>query len=136
MCLNNFGEKGVRMLHRIQINGIPRDAQGARDLYNLFSGQSIEMLADACELRGPSCSPRLRRLMVEAELFSPKLTNLRARFYFTDLGWHRIGARLLHEARALGYVVKYTRRKSLRKSQVVYQDEYQVALLPIRRTAD
>jgi hypothetical protein len=122
------------MLHRIQIDGITSDEQDFRDLFNLLSGNQVEVFRDSRrEMRGPSCSPRLCELMRRAGLPARRLTNRRARFYFTDRGWHAVGASLLHEAKALGYTVKYTRRGRPGKSQVVYQDQYQVALLPNRR---
>jgi hypothetical protein len=60
----------------------------------------------------------------------PDIANARARFWFTELGWDRFGRALVGEGRRQGYVVKVIRRKNPRRSQVVYADEWQMALLP------
>lgn len=61
---------------------------------------------------------------------TPRLENSRARFYFTELGWKRFGAGVLAAARAEGRAVRVIRRKNPARSQILYQDAYQIALLP------
>lgn len=56
-----------------------------------------------------------------------------ARHYFTELGWKRYGRVVAAEARRQGHVVRIIRRKNPARSQVVYQDAFQVAILPARR---
>jgi hypothetical protein len=60
----------------------------------------------------------------------PTISNRRARFYFTERGWDRYGRELTRAARQRGQTVKVIRRKNPRKSQIVYQDEIQLAVLP------
>ncbi|MEJ2375193.1 MAG: hypothetical protein P8Y71_07115 [Pseudolabrys sp.] len=65
-------------------------------------------------------------------LRAPPLSQPRARFYFTERGWAQVGRHVAAAARRDGYVVKVIRRKQPRRSQVVYRDDLQVALLPGR----
>jgi hypothetical protein len=62
----------------------------------------------------------------------PRITNARARFYFTEAGWERVGRSVAANARQEGRVVKVIRRKNPETSQIVYQDELQVAIIPIK----
>jgi hypothetical protein len=56
----------------------------------------------------------------------------RARYYFTEAGWAAIGRTLVAVARQRGFLVKVIRRKNPPKSALAYEDELQVALLPLR----
>ena len=67
------------------------------------------------------------------EVPTPHPTNPRVRFYFTEVGWKRFGQGVLTAAREQGRMVRVIRRKNPRKSQIVYQDAYQVAILPPKR---
>lgn len=60
----------------------------------------------------------------------PNVTNRRTRFYFTEKGWREIGKNVAANARKEGRVIRVIRRKNPDKSQIVYQDELQVAILP------
>jgi hypothetical protein len=70
--------------------------------------------------------------MWELHLPAPSIGNQRARFWFTERGWDRFGRALAREGRQRGHVVKVIRRKNPRRSQIVYADEWQVALLPAK----
>lgn len=67
------------------------------------------------------------------ELKAPDINNERARFYFTERGWKLIGRHLAAMAVRHGHVVKIIRRKNPDRSQIVYEDELQVAILPMKR---
>lgn len=67
------------------------------------------------------------------DLPKPKITNKRARFYFTELGWHEVGQYVFAEAKRWGHVVSVIRRREPADSQVVYRDPWQVAILPNKR---
>jgi hypothetical protein len=71
----------------------------------------------------------LAAVMEERGLRAPCITNQRARFYFTKLGWSRVGKYIAAEARRAGHIVKVIRRKEPDESQVLYRDELQLALL-------
>jgi hypothetical protein len=58
-----------------------------------------------------------------------RISNKRARFYFTELGWRKVGRFVAAEAKRTGRVVKVIRRKQPDRSQIVYQDELQLAVL-------
>lgn len=60
----------------------------------------------------------------------PRITNPRARFYFTEAGWRKYGRNVYAAARQRGHAIRVVRRKNPPKSQVVYRDDYQVAILP------
>jgi hypothetical protein len=62
----------------------------------------------------------------------PRLSNPRARFYFTEAGWEKYGRHVYAAARKQGHAVRVIRRKNPAHSQIVYQDAYQVAILPAR----
>lgn len=63
-------------------------------------------------------------------LLAPDIKNTRARFYFTEKGWQTLGKQIVVNGRNAGHVVRVIRRKNPLKSQIVYQDELQVAILP------
>ena len=65
----------------------------------------------------------------------PKLQNPKARFYFTEKGWEQVGKQIVAKARLEGRRVRVWRRKNPHPSQIVYQDELQIALLPRRDPA-
>jgi len=71
--------------------------------------------------------------MDELGLPAPCITTRRARFYFTEIGWKRVGQALAADARRRGHVIRVIRRKRPRPSQIVYRDILQLAILPVRR---
>lgn len=71
--------------------------------------------------------------MDQLGIASPSIENEKARFYFTEAGWRRAGRVIAVEARRSGHVIRVIRRKEPSTSQVVFRDEFQVAVLPIRR---
>ena len=66
------------------------------------------------------------------DLRAPSITNYRTRFYFTEEGWQRYGRRTYRSGIEAGAQLKVIRRKNPRRSQVVYRDRWQVAILPER----
>jgi hypothetical protein len=66
------------------------------------------------------------------DLAIPEITNRRARFYFTEDGWRRYGRTVYEKALQAGHQVKVIRRKNPHRSQVVYRDRWQVAILPLK----
>jgi hypothetical protein len=66
------------------------------------------------------------------DLRMPHVTNPRVRFWFTERGWRAVGLRVAAAARASGRSYRVIRRKNPPRSQVLYRDEWQVALLPDR----
>ena len=56
--------------------------------------------------------------------------NRRARFYFTEAGWHKIGRAVLMDARRRGILVRVVRLKNPSLSQTIHRDKWQVAILP------
>jgi hypothetical protein len=62
-------------------------------------------------------------------LRAPRIQNPRARFYFTERGWNQVGRFVAREAREKGFVMQVIRRKNPTASQIVYQDEIQIAIL-------
>jgi hypothetical protein len=75
---------------------------------------------------------RLADIMQDSGLRAPAISNPRARFYFTELGWLTVGRHVAAEARRLGHVVKIVRRKNPSQSQIVYKDKLQMAILQRR----
>jgi hypothetical protein len=65
----------------------------------------------------------------------PDIKNPRTRFYFTEKGWREVGRFVVAEARREGHRVRVWRRKNPLRSQVVYQDKLQVAILPRKGVA-
>ena len=61
---------------------------------------------------------------------APLIQNPRARFYFTEKGWNKVGRFVTCEAQKKGFVMKVIRRKNPAASQIVYRDGLQVSLLP------
>jgi len=69
--------------------------------------------------------------MLQLGLQPPKnFTNTRARFFFTERGWDRYGRELIKRIKQRGYEVKVIRKKQPNRSEVVYMDPYQLAILP------
>jgi len=60
----------------------------------------------------------------------PYIRNRRARFYFTEAGWHKFGRAVLMDARRRGIMVQVVRLKNPPVSRAIYRDEWQVAILP------
>ena len=81
-------------------------------------------------MRGIMYYPRAS--LDENGIEAPGIGNRRARFYFTQAGWEKVGRRLAAEAKRHGHSVKVIRRKEPRESQVVYRDELQIAILSTR----
>lgn len=67
-------------------------------------------------------------------LVVPSFENPRARFYFTEAGWKQVGKIVAANARREGRVVKVIRQKNPHKSQIVYRDDLQVAIVPRKDT--
>ena len=67
---------------------------------------------------------------VGGRLPRPHIGNRRARFYFTEAGWHKIGRAVLMDARRRGIMVRVVRLKNPPLSQAIYRDKWQVAILP------
>jgi hypothetical protein len=68
-------------------------------------------------------------VMFARGLHAPLIQNPRARFYFTERGWDRVGRFVAREARRKGFLIRVIRRKNPPTSQIVYRDDFQVALL-------
>ncbi|MET8143475.1 hypothetical protein ABZU32_24515 [Sphaerisporangium sp. NPDC005288] len=69
---------------------------------------------------------------VLGDLPMPYIENRRARFWFTEEGWRVYGRDLAAGLRARGHTIRVIRVKNPARSQVIYRDRYQVALLPSR----
>ncbi len=66
------------------------------------------------------------------DLTYPDIENPRARFYFTERGWREVGRKVVALAKQEGHVIRVVRRKDPAPSQIVYRDDFQVAILPGR----
>jgi hypothetical protein len=71
-------------------------------------------------------------IMFARGLWAPLIQNPRARFYFTERGWEKVGKFVASDARQKGFLMRVIRRKNPPASQIVYQDDFQVALLHAR----
>lgn len=81
---------------------------------------------------GAGCFPDL---MAELGLRKPIIANRRARFYFTEQGWKKVGRIIAARAREWGHLVKVFRLRSPDRSQIVYEDELQLAILARKKDA-
>ncbi|MBV8378213.1 MAG: hypothetical protein JO279_14550 [Verrucomicrobia bacterium] len=72
-------------------------------------------------------------VMFAHHLCAPLIQNRRARFYFTERGWEKVGRFVAGEARKQGFQMRVIRRKNPPVSQIFYRDEFQLALLPFNR---
>lgn len=107
------------MIYRILIDTIATEFDNAtNEMHEYPSGTN---------LRGAFSAGRSEGL---DDIPYPKLTNPRARFYFTEAGWKKYGRPLCDTARRRGHTIRLVRRKNPAKSQVVYRDAHQVAILP------
>jgi hypothetical protein len=66
------------------------------------------------------------------DLPAPKVTNPRTRFWFTEEGWKEYGRDVLKQAMQSGRVFRLLQAKNPPRSAIVYQDKWQVALLPVK----
>ena len=62
-----------------------------------------------------------------------KRINSRAKFYFTEKGYRKYGKDVIASSIEEDQVLQVIKRKNPKKSQIVYEDEYQVAILPEKR---
>ena len=69
------------------------------------------------------------QIMFACGLRSPSIQNPRARFYFTQRGWDEAGRFVAGYARKKGFRMRVIRQKNPLASQIVYQDDFQIALL-------
>ena len=60
----------------------------------------------------------------------PHLRNRRARFWFTKMGWKRFGQSLIRGLKEEGFTVVIKTCRSPTHSAIVYEDNWQVAILP------
>jgi hypothetical protein len=121
------------MIYRILIDlSDPQNALLSR-LYDIAGGSVPIPWSKRIERRLAGGSyGTLAIIMFSRGLRSPRITNHRARFYFTERGWRKVGRHVAGEARRLGHLVKVIRRKEPDRSQVTYRDALHVALLPRR----
>jgi hypothetical protein len=96
-----------------------------------FHTHAVTPLTPKGALRGAASG--LSDVMWDLGLPAPRITNPRARFYFTETGWRQIGLKLVRAARARGHVVQVIRRKNPERSQIIHRDDLQVAILPVKR---
>lgn len=82
---------------------------------------------------GLTNSHHLSYLLDELGIRAPGFDNKKASFYFTEAGWRVAGSIIAVEARRRGHTVRCIQRKNPLRSQIVYADEVQVAILPARR---
>lgn len=59
----------------------------------------------------------------------PWIQNPRARFYFTERGWDKVGRFIASSAGERGFKIRVIRLKNPLPSQIVFRDALQVALL-------
>jgi hypothetical protein len=60
----------------------------------------------------------------------PEINNRRVRFFFTEKGWREVGQAIVAKGIQEGHTLRVIRRKNPPKSQIFYQDEDQVGILP------
>jgi hypothetical protein len=61
------------------------------------------------------------------------IKNEKTRFYFTELGYKTFGPDIIKDAKENKVTLRVIRLKNPDKSQIVYEDEYQVAILPAKK---
>ncbi len=110
------------MIYRVLCNGSDGNAIFL-DIWNKAEAQAAarERLMGVYAADVPGDWAGLRR---------PHIACRRARFYFTEKGWRLFGRFIAAAARRDGRVVRVLRRKNPMPSEVVYEDELQVAVLP------
>lgn len=111
------------MIYRVQI--------GVESKHGLLDGHGRLELVVHGTLTGAGSV--LGGVMWDRGLPAPGFDNPRARFYFTEDGWRQVGRHVAAAGRQVGYVVQVIRRKNPRRSEIVFRDRLQVALLPNRR---
>lgn len=109
------------MLYRIMVQ-FPRNEEPA------FTEQERQEKV----LVGLTSIPELADFLEEITLRAPKkLRNPRATFYFTKIGYKLFGKRIATKAHELGYDLSLTGVRNIGRANIVYQDEFQMAILPI-----
>lgn len=61
---------------------------------------------------------------------APEFQHRRTRFYFTEKGWQEVGKAIAARARREHRMIRILRRKNPLPSQIVFEDNLQVAILP------
>ena len=67
------------------------------------------------------------------DLDAPVISNRKARFYFTEKGFKKYGPAIIQGAKESGQCLQVIRRKNPKRSQIVYKDKYQLAILPMNK---
>ena len=71
--------------------------------------------------------------MAEEGLRVPNRFHPRARFWFTEQGWQKVGKKIAEDMNKLGAYTKIKKQKNPKKGDVYWSDPYQVALLSNKR---
>lgn len=121
------------MIFRIQIDGFtPEDAHLLAMVYSA-TGELPKADSGKGVMTGLMGNPRLNQMMLDLGLPKPDVSNPRARFYFTVAGWKKYGRILFSEAKQLGHTMKMMSHKDPLPSQIVYEDKFQIAILPLKK---
>lgn len=65
---------------------------------------------------------------------APKVNiNPKARFWFTEKGYDLCAKEIIADAKKEGQILQVIKRKNPAKSQIVWQDEHQMAILPDKK---
>ena len=68
-----------------------------------------------------------------SELKAPSFDNRRAKFYFTEEGFHKHGPEIIAQAKHDGVPLKVIKEKNPSPSRIIYQDRWQLAILPEKK---
>ena len=118
------------MIHRI-ITELRMIEVGSDPAQNEFVAQWVVPKREYQELTG--VGECFGQIMFACGLRSPSIQNPRARFYFTERGWDKVDRSVAGYARKKGFLMRVIRRKNPPASQIVYQDDFQIALLHSKR---
>mgnify|MGYP007123700038 CR=1 FL=1 len=102
-----------------------------------FSDEELRKLARRMkrrQARHPSFGGAFCTAGIAMDVPLPKknLDHPRARFWFTEKGWKRSRQIMLTDMKERGVPFKVLCQKNPKRSQIVYQDEFQVAILPLK----
>lgn len=113
-------------IYRAVIRGLPSDESGK------YIDKDIWQYLQITKSNPRHFGHWVNKELDECGIRSPKRTNPKARFYFTERGWNTCGRKLVEMLENEGFAIKVSRKDNPKASQIAYKDAYQVAIYPER----
>lgn len=114
------------MIYRIQATSFWRD----EDNPDKYESKRLRTARGGAFFCNDRYWDAINDLMIACGLRTPPAVNTRARFWFTERGYDVVGRDIVRFLSSKGENVRVLQKKNPKRSDVVWGDCYQIALLP------